>query len=145
MNVESFVLDASVAAKWILPRIGEPLFEEADKVLGDFVEGNIAIIVPDLFWVEMGSVLWKAVRTRRISADSAHTALRQLIERDLPTFSSAPLLERALELALTYERTIYDCVYVALAVNSRFSLITADERLANALGTRFPIRWLGAW
>ena len=46
--------------------------------------------------------------------------------------------------AATFSRTVYDGVYVALAVHSNMPLVTADERLANALAARFPIRWLGA-
>jgi len=34
---------------------------------------------------------------------------------------------------------------VALAVREKVELITADERLANALAARFPVRWLGAF
>jgi predicted nucleic acid-binding protein len=29
-------------------------------------------------------------------------------------------------------------------VQSKCDLITADERLANALAARFPVKWLGA-
>jgi predicted nucleic acid-binding protein len=30
-------------------------------------------------------------------------------------------------------------------VAAGIDLLTADERLVNALGSRFPIRWLGAF
>ena len=33
---------------------------------------------------------------------------------------------------------------VALAVESRAQLITADEKLANALAAHLPVKWLGA-
>jgi predicted nucleic acid-binding protein len=39
---------------------------------------------------------------------------------------------------------VYDGVYIALAVLTGMPLVTSDERLANALAARFPIRWLGA-
>ena len=55
-----------------------------------------------------------------------------------------PLLRDALTIALAFDRSVYDAVYVALAMVSNAPLLTADERLANALGVRFPIRWLGA-
>jgi predicted nucleic acid-binding protein len=46
-------------------------------------------------------------------------------------------------IARAFDRTVYEAVYVALAVVSNAPLLTADERLANALAARFPVRWLG--
>jgi len=54
------------------------------------------------------------------------------------------LLDRAFDIATAFERTVYDCLYVALAVQSHAQLVTADERLANSLAACFPVKWLGA-
>ena len=66
--------------------------------------------------------------------------------RDLgiATLPSLDIVPQALDLAITHGRTAYDSLYVALAMQSKSSLITADERLANALAARFPVKWLGA-
>jgi predicted nucleic acid-binding protein len=53
-------------------------------------------------------------------------------------------LEEAFSIAATFNRTVYDSLYVALAVRSKADLVTADERLANALAARLPVKWLGA-
>jgi predicted nucleic acid-binding protein len=34
-------------------------------------------------------------------------------------------------------------LYIALAVQSGTDLVTADERLANAVAARLPVKWLG--
>jgi predicted nucleic acid-binding protein len=70
-------------------------------------------------------------------------AVRSLRDLNITSMDSAPLLKEALPIALDFNRTVYDAIYVALAVRSRRSLITADERLVNALGARFPVLWLG--
>jgi predicted nucleic acid-binding protein len=67
-----------------------------------------------------------------------------LTQRKFPTVPSLKLLENAFQIATAYGRTVYDCLYVALAVQTNAQLITADERLANALAARFPVKWLGA-
>ncbi len=47
--------------------------------------------------------------------------------------SSAPLLEAALEIAMRTGRTVYDSLDVALAVQLDCRVVTADEKLYNAL------------
>lgn len=139
-----FVADASVAAKWCLPRGAETLVDEAFNFLNRYVVGDIQIIVPDLFWPELGNILWKASRQGRCTIDAAHVALRAMEERNFPTVPSLTLLALALELANAFGRTVYDSLYIALAVNSKAELITADERLAGAVASRLPVKWLGA-
>jgi predicted nucleic acid-binding protein len=43
------------------------------------------------------------------------------------------LVAAALEIAVAYERTVYDALYLALAVARDCTFITADDRLARAL------------
>jgi hypothetical protein len=138
------VLDASVAAKWFLPKADEPLAAEAQQVLRGFSSGACRLLAPDLFWPEMGNVLWKAVRMGRISAESCDAAVEALERTGITAFPCLPLLKDAMAIARAFDRPVYDSIYVALAVLSGAPLVTADERLANALAGRFPIRWLGS-
>jgi predicted nucleic acid-binding protein len=57
---------------------------------------------------------------------------------------SYPLLRNAYTIATRFQCTVYDSIYVALAVVSGQPLVTADERLANALAAHFPVCWLGS-
>lgn len=143
--MKSFVLDASVAAKWMLPAKGEPLRSEAYRVLDAYATGQVGLVVPDIFWGECGNIVWKAVRQQRFSQDDAKFALSSMIDRGISTVPTTRILSEAVEIALDFGRPVYDCLYVALAAQSRKDLITADERLVNALGARFPVKWLGAF
>lgn len=140
----AYVLDASVAAKWFLPAAQETLTAEALRVLHGYAEGRLRLLVPDLFWPEFGNVLWKAVRRRRISRETAEEAIEALAERRIPTVASSSLLKEAFTIAAAFDRPVYDGTYVALAIVSGAPLVTADERLANALAAHFPVRWLGS-
>lgn len=137
-----YVLDASVAGKWFLPA-GETLAVEAVALLKRFAAGRLGLLVPDLFWPEVGNILWKASRSGRISMASAHEAAGALLECGLRTAPSRPLLGHAMEIAIDFERTVYEAIYVALAIESNHPFVTADERLANAMAAYFPVRWLG--
>jgi predicted nucleic acid-binding protein len=140
----TLVLDASVAIKWAMPAAQEPFTDESLRLLRRYVDGEVAFVVPDVFWAELGNVLWKGTRQGRWRQDEAEAVAADMKARDFKTVSSLVLLDEALRIAFAHDRAVYDCLYVALAVQSKTELITADERLANALAARFPVKWLGA-
>ena len=111
----SFVIDASLAVKWLPLFADEPLVAPAKRFL------------------------------ERSAIGEAKQALSVLEEQPLATFSSMPLVNASLDIALRYGRSIYDSLYVALAVASHSELVTADEKLANALGGYLPVKWLGSF
>jgi predicted nucleic acid-binding protein len=145
----ALVLDASVAVKWLIPSAissqKETLTAESLQLLRRYVDGDINLMVPDVFWAEVGNVLWKGVRQRRWPQAHAEGAASEIRGRNFFTVSSLTLLPDALKIALVHERSVYDCLYVALAIRFKTEMITADERLANALAARLPVKWLGAW
>jgi predicted nucleic acid-binding protein len=142
--LSAYVLDASVAAKWFLPPDDETLVQESLDLLDGYGRGTTRLIVPDLFWAESANILWKAARLGRIPVDMAEDALVVLTEHHFPTSPSLPLVNDAFAIATRFDCTVYDCLYVALAVSSGRPLVTADERLANSLAAHFPVRWLGS-
>ena len=140
----SCVVDASVAAKWLLPAAGEGLIGQANDMVARHVRRELLLLAPDLIGAEIGNVLWKAVRRQRISRIEAENSLRRFIDLAIHLMPTAELLPQALQVAVKCDRSFYDSLYVALAIATDTELITADERLVNALGSRFPVRWLGA-
>jgi predicted nucleic acid-binding protein len=137
------VLDASVAVKWFL-LAEEPFKDRAMQLLARSQDGLIDFVVPDLFWAELGNVLCKAVRQGRSTANDAQESLRNAKKMELLAVSSAELLEEAFDIARLHDRSFYDSIYVALAVSRQATLITADEKLANATAAYLPVKWLGA-
>jgi len=142
--VTACVVDANVVVKWLLPAAGEDLIVQANRLLALHVKHTLHLIAPDLILSEIGNVLVKAVRRGRISHADAEHSLRRFSDLDLEIVPADNLLVKALH-AATGNRSFYDSLYVALALDAKIELITADERLVNALGSRFPIRWLGVF
>jgi predicted nucleic acid-binding protein len=142
--VSPLVIDVSVAAKWCLGETRESLVPEALDLLDQYINNQIEFVIPDFFWAELGNVLWKAVRVGRCSRIAAEIGLFEMKQRRLPTVPSETLAESALDIAINFNRSVYDSLYVALAVRSGSQVITADERLANALAAHLPVKWLGA-
>ena len=138
------VVDASVAAKWFLPENGEALADRALALLDQYDKKEVQFVVPDLFYVEIASAIWKAVRVGRVPRAFGDQALVLLAQREFATVPSLKLLDSAFQIATAYGRSVYDSLYVALAMQIQTQLITADERLANSLAAHFPVKWLGA-
>jgi predicted nucleic acid-binding protein len=137
-------VDASVAVKWYLPETGESLVSEALALLDKYEREEVRFAVPDLFYAETASAIWKAVRVGRALRAFGDHALILLMQRKFPTVPTLKLLDNAFQIAADHGRSVYDSLYVALAVQTNSQLITADERLANSLAARFPVKWLGA-
>lgn len=139
------VVDANVAAKWLLPAAGESLLDQANRLVALHVKCELQLLAPDLIEAEIGNVLWKAVRHNRINQAEAENSLRRFTALAIQVVPTSDLLGQALRIAVACDCSFYDSLYVALALTTKTELITADERLVNALGSRFPVRWLGVF
>jgi len=134
-------VDCSVAAKWVL---SEPGRELALQLLEQHETGEVSLIAPDLLLTEFASLLAKRNRRKQISADHAIQALSLMGRYSPKLFDTHSRLRHALELSLHYQLSLWDCVYLALAVEHNCPLITADERLFRGAVARHPLlRLLG--
>jgi predicted nucleic acid-binding protein len=136
------VVDASVAVKWLLPAMHEPFKMQAEWFLEEYRSGRIQLSGPDLLWTEVSAVLLKAVRRGRIDRRQAEESIDKFLDSGVILVPSAPLLHTAFAIASDMNQSVYDAVYVALALSLNEPLITADERLFHALGPRYPVKWL---
>jgi len=143
--VSLLVLDASVAIQWAVPSAAGQHTPRALQLLGAYVERKVEFIVPDIFWAEVANALCKGVRQRRWRREDAEEGMADLKGYDFDAVPSLLLMDEAMPISLDFGIALYDCLYVALAIQAKADLITADERLANALAARFPVKWLGAF
>ena len=129
------VLDSSVVIKWFL---AESDSDRAHRIL-DQIEGRtLEVVIPDLLYAEVGNVLWKRYLFHGHDRDECASFLRDLQAVLLPIVPVTLLFERAFALAADHRRTVYDMLYLALAEREDCPLITADERLVNAVSAAFP-------
>lgn len=120
------VVDASVAVKWFVEEVHA---DAARCLLADVY----ALYAPDLLWPACGNILWKKVQRGELTAQEARLVREGLEQQPLRMSPSRLLLEPALEIALDTGRTVYDSCYLALAMLTESQLVTADQRLFNAL------------
>jgi len=129
--IDACVVDASVGIKLFLV---EDLSDKAHCLLNGLTSDPPArFYVPDLFYTECANILWKYVRRFGYPSENARQDVVDLQALALRTVSTADVLEPALDLALTYEITVYDASYAALAQQLDMPLITADLALTRKL------------
>lgn len=120
------VVDASVAVKWI---IAEP---DANLALA-LLDGGRSLFAPDLVLVEVGNALSRRVRDGRFSPDDARAAYsnwKVLLQRGVLTLEpTAPLIDRAFEIAVDAKHVSADCVYIAAAESVGATVVTADRMM----------------
>jgi len=140
--VTAVVADSSVLVKWFLR--GEALEDQALELLRRYTKHDLQLVVPDLFWPEFANILWRAVRRGRCSQESAIASISAMQTQNPLTLASRDVIDTAFGIAARFQRSVYDGVYVALAMSLQTHLVTADERLANELAGYLPVKWLGA-
>jgi predicted nucleic acid-binding protein len=139
----TLVVDASVAVKWILPEEGH---EKALRLQEEYQDERIDLIAPYLIVAEVANVLWKRERSGDLNAAAARRCLRQFLQDAPILLDSTTVSNSALGLAMAHQRPVYDCLYLALALEQHCELVTADEKFFNALSTVFPhVRLLGTF
>ena len=122
----ALILDASVAAAWVLDDEHEPRADAALARLED-----LGGLVPPLWHLEVRNVLLTAERRGRIAADLVNDRLADLAELPIQT-AAEPDLDQVLALARAHRLSVYDAVYLALARRHDAPLATLDTALASA-------------
>ncbi|MFN4032509.1 MAG: type II toxin-antitoxin system VapC family toxin [Fimbriimonadales bacterium] len=140
--MKKIVIDASVALKWVLN--DEEHIAEASQTLLDWRTRRLELAAPDLLYYEYCNALWVAVRQSRLSQQDAYAAIEFFGQIGIAYHSAREFWKKSLGFAFGYQRTFYDCVYVALAEQMGVWFFTGDRRLYNALSPHLPfVRWIG--
>lgn len=125
-----YVLDASVLVKWFL------FEQEADRdralALRDLhITGRSIIIVPQLAFLEVLNAIRFSPKAREEDSETALGSLQDLhLEVRFPDFD---VMRKSNAIAWAYKITIYDALYVALAEQVGYPLITADNVMVKKL------------
>ncbi|NLS03083.1 type II toxin-antitoxin system VapC family toxin [Rhizobium sp. P32RR-XVIII] len=122
----AFVIDASVAAAWLLP---DETNGDAEKALS-LLETEDAL-VPDLFWHEIRNILISAERRKRISGEDILACLMRLDSLPIVTIPGSDHVT-IIRLSRAHRLSAYDAAYLALAISEGAPLATLDARLIEA-------------
>ena len=133
--MDRIVIDSGVGVKWFT--VG-PDAKQARSILDSYRAESLNLLAPDFILLEVANVMWKLQRFGGLNPQLAKSALEDFLDIELTLTSTDELLSDAYDLAVQHERSVYDPLYLALSLREECPLVTADEKLYNAVGAKFP-------
>ena len=124
-----FVVDASVALSWYFRDEESELSERLFAMTDDH-----QLLVPPHWFSEVANGMRKGEMRGRCSEDDAPSFIALLGRMSYAIDRLAPFaqFDVILPLAREHALTVYDAIYLHLAMNNRVPLATFDKRLASA-------------
>ena len=125
-----YVVDASALVKWFLHEQGSDR-DRAIALRDLHISGRSTIFMPQFALLEVLNAVRFSPKAKEEDGETALEALHDLhLEAKPPEVA---LLRKANAIAWAYKITIYDALYVALAEQLGYPLITADEVMIKKL------------
>ncbi|MCR5859287.1 type II toxin-antitoxin system VapC family toxin [Mesorhizobium sp. J428] len=116
------IVDANLATYWYVP---SPFSAAASTYMA-----RSDLAAPQIVLPEAANALLKYMRAGQISADDVFTAVGRIPKVITTLIDDSSLTPNAARLSATHNHKVYDCLYLALALQRREPLATADRRLA---------------
>ena len=123
------VLDCSLTAAWFFKDEHSPA---ADGVLEQVAA--LGAVAPVLWWAELRNVFVIGERNGRLTAADTTAALTEVEALGI-RLDHSPDSASTLRLARTHGLTVYDALYLELAIREGRSLATLDRKLETAAKT----------
>lgn len=122
----AFVLDCSVTMAWVFP---DEASESTDALRDSLIQESA--IVPALWPIEVANVLLVAARRGRISEDDWPRICSglEVLPIDIEPDSRGRVLHTVLPMARQHQLSVYDTMYLELAIRHRLPLATLDQKL----------------
>ncbi len=122
MGLPVIVPDASVILKWVFRSPEEQHLENALTILNHWCEGKVHLILPKLWFFEVGNVL--ALKNPQY----AQEIMEILIGYRLPEYEmTMELCQETFRLVGQYRVTFYDAVYHGVAFLNKGTMVTMDK------------------
>lgn len=107
------------------------------RLLDSYRHERIRLIAPTLLMSEVCNVLAKRHRRGELTASQVKEAHRLFTLNAPIPFPDSDVLDQAVNLAIAHGQTVYDCLYLALALQRGCDLITADRKFHNAMSPAY--------
>ncbi len=136
--MRAYIIDASVVLKWFIPE------EHCEQALR-LKDSDARLHAPAFLTLEVGNVLSKKRRRGELTAQDTEDIWRAFRRAPIRRHADETLVLAAFDLAQNTKQSLYDCLYLALAMQLNRSFLTADRKFYQALqhgGYRNQLLWV---
>jgi predicted nucleic acid-binding protein len=123
-----YIIDASV----VIQRFIQQEYTSQVRILFNHLLEGDQFYIPEFCLLECTNVIWKQVRFYGLPKEQAQLLIQDLQSIPFNVISIHSLLSSALEIGLTHQLAIYDSLYIALALQLNYPLISVDNRQVKA-------------
>jgi predicted nucleic acid-binding protein len=124
----SYIVDASI----IIQRLIRQPFTPNVQALFSSLTPADRLIAPEFCLIECTNVIWKQARFFGMTHPQAEQLVKDLRFLPLKRAPVKKLLDDALRIGLKHQLAVYDSVYIVLAQQVGFPLITVDQQQEQA-------------
>lgn len=121
-----YVVDVSVAIKWFISAVHS---EAALRLC----RSQIRLHVPAFVTLELGNIIVRKIRRGELTPAEGEAVIGELKQLPLQQHADARLFPAAYQFAVDTQRSLYDCLYLALAEAIDGVLVTADRKFHAAV------------
>lgn len=131
----AYIIDASVILKWFIPE------EHSERALR-LKDSDARLHAPAFLTLEVGKVLSKKRRRGELTTQDTEDIWRAFRRAPIRRHADEALVLAAFDLAQHTKQSVYDSLYLALAMKLDLPFLTADGKFYHALQHGYYGRWL---
>ena len=140
--MKRIVLDASVILKWFLA--DEEYGQSALGLLDKYVSFKLGIVAPSLLEYEVLNGFAIASKRGRIEQGKVMMAIEGFLGLEIEQKNISYGYPNIMHFSESFNLSVYDASYLAVADEEGIELVTADKNLFNKTKTKLKwIKWLG--
>lgn len=128
--MKAAVLDTSAIVRLYVP--DGPLPEGLEDRVAEATAAEAVLMVPEIALAEVAHVLLKKERKGLLRRQAVDEIMEAFMELPVDVIGHGDLVTPALAIAREHDLTVYDSLFVALALSRRADLLTCDGDVARA-------------
>ncbi len=121
------IIDTSALLRLFIPDAAMP--DGLEEFFHGVNQGRNKALAPELMLAEAGNVIWKYMRGGILTSEEGKELFTDIMDMPVRLVGHKNLVKHALELAEMYNMTVYDSLYLALALEQGGIVFTADKKL----------------